>query len=415
MKTTKRQWVGKWEKSAIVISASPTRPLSRESFSCGSFRNSSRRPSSYISSSVEGWTVSPRKSRRKSACFSSTMTSTPARARRKPSIMPAGPPPTTQQRQASAKLWAIGRALEPAAGEEVRDRHGRRDQEPVRVAALDHRAHLVAREPAAGLELVAIEGDLLAQRLAEAADHQRGREGPGLRGEVAHLADRHARLLLGLAANRVLDRLAGLDEAGEARIGVRHEAGLAAEKAALAAVHQHDGDGVRARKVLRLAGGAIAAKAGAGEDGRRAAVRAEAVARMPEQQRLGLRQNAELVRRHEALHRDRAQVDGAKGGVLLEGVDRRRVEQRREHRPSVERAEERLLVPRRRALEVGEGQKRGRAGAVRAQDRDVPRDRHGARFRIGAVALDEVAVALGAVAQERVADEAEAGPGGAKR
>ena len=42
--------------------------------------------------------VSPRKSRRKSSCFSSTMTSMPARASRKPSIMPAGPPPAMQQR-----------------------------------------------------------------------------------------------------------------------------------------------------------------------------------------------------------------------------------------------------------------------------------------------------------------------------
>src|SRR6266508_6488915 len=42
--------------------------------------------------------VSPRKSRRKSACFSSTTTSTPARASRKPSISPHGPPPTMQHR-----------------------------------------------------------------------------------------------------------------------------------------------------------------------------------------------------------------------------------------------------------------------------------------------------------------------------
>src|SRR5882724_8635092 len=39
--------------------------------------------------------VSPRKSRRKSACFSRTTTETPARARSNPSIMPAGPPPAT--------------------------------------------------------------------------------------------------------------------------------------------------------------------------------------------------------------------------------------------------------------------------------------------------------------------------------
>ncbi len=48
--------------------------------------------------SVDGCTVSPRKSRRKSACFSSTSVGTPARASRKPSIIPAGPPPTMQQR-----------------------------------------------------------------------------------------------------------------------------------------------------------------------------------------------------------------------------------------------------------------------------------------------------------------------------
>jgi len=37
------------------------------------------------------------KSRRKVGVFSSTTTSTPARASRKPSIIPAGPPPATQQ------------------------------------------------------------------------------------------------------------------------------------------------------------------------------------------------------------------------------------------------------------------------------------------------------------------------------
>src|SRR5690348_530122 len=42
--------------------------------------------------------VSPRKSLRKSACFSRTSTSTPARASRNPNISPAGPPPAMQQR-----------------------------------------------------------------------------------------------------------------------------------------------------------------------------------------------------------------------------------------------------------------------------------------------------------------------------
>ena len=47
---------------------------------------------------VDGWTVSPRKSRKKSACFSMTTTSMPARASKKPSIIPAGPPPAIAQR-----------------------------------------------------------------------------------------------------------------------------------------------------------------------------------------------------------------------------------------------------------------------------------------------------------------------------
>lgn len=55
------------------------------------------RPSSSSSRSVVGCTVSPRKSRRKSPCFSSRVTSTPARASNSPRTIPAGPPPTTAQ------------------------------------------------------------------------------------------------------------------------------------------------------------------------------------------------------------------------------------------------------------------------------------------------------------------------------
>src|ERR1700729_857864 len=48
----------------------------------GRARKASRIPSSYIRSRVEGWMVSPRKSRKKSLCFSRTVTSWPSRARR---------------------------------------------------------------------------------------------------------------------------------------------------------------------------------------------------------------------------------------------------------------------------------------------------------------------------------------------
>src|SRR5260221_1754015 len=91
------QRVGRWLKSANGTATSPNWALIAGTFWCGSFSKPSSRPSSCMISSVEGWMVSPRKSRRKSACFSSTMTAIPARARRKPSIIPAGPPPAMQQ------------------------------------------------------------------------------------------------------------------------------------------------------------------------------------------------------------------------------------------------------------------------------------------------------------------------------
>ena len=59
-------------------------------------RSWSARPSSSNSRRVEGCRVSPRKSRRKSPCFSSTRTSTPERASSSPSTAPAGPQPAIQ-------------------------------------------------------------------------------------------------------------------------------------------------------------------------------------------------------------------------------------------------------------------------------------------------------------------------------
>src|SRR5262249_11282934 len=88
----------RWQNPANACARPPKYARMVGAFWCGSLRNSSSRPSSPITSRVEGWMVSPRKSRRKSPCFSSTTTSTPARASRKPSMSPHGPPPTMQQR-----------------------------------------------------------------------------------------------------------------------------------------------------------------------------------------------------------------------------------------------------------------------------------------------------------------------------
>src|SRR6516225_5880594 len=60
--------------------------------------------------------VSPRKSRRKSPCFSSTTTSTQARASSNPNMSPHGPPPTMQQRVESCSAGIAMRSTNSTAG-----------------------------------------------------------------------------------------------------------------------------------------------------------------------------------------------------------------------------------------------------------------------------------------------------------
>ena len=54
------------------------------------------------------------------------------------------------------------------------------DEDRCDPGAAEDLAHLAARKPSAILEFLAIEGDVVVQRLAEAADHQRMRHRPGL-------------------------------------------------------------------------------------------------------------------------------------------------------------------------------------------------------------------------------------------
>ena len=105
---------------------------------------------------------------------------------------------------------------------------------------------------------------------------------------------------------------ARLDEAGEARPGIRREASGAAEQAALAVDRQHDRDRVGAREMLHLAGRAVAPPAGLDRARLRAAVGAEAVPSMPDQQRLAFGQRRQVLARDQAAHRDGAQVGESK-------------------------------------------------------------------------------------------------------
>src|SRR4051812_36232038 len=138
-----------------------------------------------------------------------------------------------------------------------RDRERWRDAErPLLEPAND----LVGREPARLGELAA-ELDRGIDRLGREADHQRSRERPGLRGVVRALADANAGFLEYFAPHGVLERFAGLDEAGERREALLGPGGLPAEQARIAVRDDHDHRGIDAREVLDLAIGVRAARA----------------------------------------------------------------------------------------------------------------------------------------------------------
>ncbi len=95
------------------------------------------------------------------------------------------------------------------------------------------------------------------------ADHQAGRQRPGLAAEVGHLADPHARLLLDLATHGVLHRLAGLHEARERGVAPLRPQRAASEQgplvgaAGLAVGDDHDHCRVGPRELVATAAVAV--------------------------------------------------------------------------------------------------------------------------------------------------------------
>jgi len=147
--------------------------------------------------------------------------------------------------------------------------------------------HFLARKPARVIEFGLVDGDLAHISIGMAADHQRGRERPGLAGDILHITHPHARFLEHLARHGLLDRFAWLDKARQRRVAPRGKARLAAKQELALPFDRHDRDRIDAREVLGLAIhlGALALPAALSELGGIAAARAEAVARMPIDQR----------------------------------------------------------------------------------------------------------------------------------
>ena len=193
--------------------------------------------------------------------------------------------------------------------------------------------------------------------------------------------------LAGLAAHRLFDGLARLDEARKARPHARRKARTAAEQAALAVDREHDDDGIGARKMLRAAGRAVAPPAGVDDAARRPAIGTEAVARMPAEHRLRLGERRQMLRREKRAGRDRPQIGDEKIAAALEGFDGRLVDARRKSRRAVEQAEKHFLAPWRERCRLGKREGRILAAAARVRwlvcDDDFAADEMDARPRIG--------------------------------
>src|SRR5207248_6338644 len=101
----------------------------------------------------------------------------------------------------------------------------------------------------------------IAGGMGEAADHERGREGPWLGGDVADIVDFDAHFLPHLAPHGGFYRLALVHVAGDAGKTVTGRAGAAAEETAVLAPDDHDHDGIGAGEVAGAAAGACAVRA----------------------------------------------------------------------------------------------------------------------------------------------------------
>src|SRR5438105_4219070 len=92
---------------------------------------------------------------------------------------------TTAGRRRSLPLSEFNAVLHPTADDMVGDRERLRRGEAGGMRPCEYQTDLFAREPASVVELGAIEDNLVRECFGMAADHQRGRKRPRLRGEIA--------------------------------------------------------------------------------------------------------------------------------------------------------------------------------------------------------------------------------------
>ena len=248
---------------------------------------------------------------------------------------------------------------------------------------------------------------VVGQRLGDAADHQRGGKGPGLRRGVGRRRRRGRpppRRSRGARHPRRSRPARGSPQGTNRCLG--EEPRLAARAGSLPPRdHEHDHDRIGAREMLRPAGWQSRLKPACAACVRRSALGAEAVAPVPVEERFRHGQKAELAPPgREPRHGDGAQIRHAEGRIVPEEVGSlaagRAWRGRGDRRACRGRPARRVASSTR---QVARGGSRRVPGSPRLQDRDVAREEDRARRRgSSACRVERRGIAFGAMAQERV-------------
>mmetsp|Transcript_27558 Transcript_27558/g.51066 ORF Transcript_27558/g.51066 Transcript_27558/m.51066 type:complete len:292 (+) Transcript_27558:1656-2531(+) len=196
-----------------------------------------------------------------------------------------------------------------------------------------NRHHFVAADPHGVFNLDWIDGDFLARCLSATPKHQGRRKGPGLTGQIVHMAHAHARFLKHLTAHGSLQRLARFDKASQKGVHPVRPPRRASHQHRIAMSDQHDDNRISARKVVRVTGGTGALPTAMRHVRRSPAFGTKTVALMPAKDRLGRGRQFRIAGRQPGHHPAQfcKDFDGFKRRMMLfrridKGTDQGRVQ-----------------------------------------------------------------------------------------
>ena len=184
------------------------------------------------------------------------------------------------------------------------ERQGR--VQSLRVAFVQHGLNFIPLKPARRFKFLGINYNIISKRLADQPDHQARGKGPWLVRMEPDVANPDARFLENFPPCCFFNRLARLHETGKRRIHALRPSALPPQKHAGSMAHGNDDHRIRARKMIRGTGRAVAALARIAHFSLHPAIGAKPVVLMPMQQGTGLGENGKLSLWQHPRHRKAA-------------------------------------------------------------------------------------------------------------